>query len=90
MVVNGFPIGAGQVVTHYSIPFGIDGIGPWWQAWLIPAAATVLTLVHIFALIPWARRHSQPTVHFIRITTFLLNLGTVWAIFLLQYQQLPT
>ncbi len=89
MVVNGFPIGAVQVVTHYSIPFGIDGIGPWWQVWLIPATATVLTLVHVLTLAPWTRRHSPAGATFIHLITFIFNLGVVWAILLLRYQQLP-
>lgn len=89
MVINGFPIGAVQVVTHYSIPFGIDGIGPWWHVWLIPATATTLTLIHLFALIPWSTRRSTPSAHFVRITTVLVNVGVVWAIFLLRYQELP-
>lgn len=89
MVFNGFPIETEQVVAHYSIPFGIDGIGPWWQVWLIPGAATVLTIVHVVTLAPWVRRHSTVAAHFIHYTTVLLNFGVVWTILLLRYQQLP-
>ncbi len=89
MVVNGFPIETEQVVTHYSIPFGIDGIGPWWQVWVIPGAATVLTLMHVFAFAPWVRRHSPAAAHFVHYATVLLNLGVAWGILLLRYQQLP-
>ena len=90
MVVNGFPIGAVQIVTHYSIPFGIDGIGPWWQTWVIPAGATTITILHLFVLAPWVQRHSRTHARFVHVVTFILNLGSLWAIFLLRYQQLPT
>lgn len=90
MVINGFPIGSLQVVTHYSIPFGIDGIGPWWHTWIIPITATLLTGIHYIVLAPWARVRSQHSATFVHTVTLLLNVGAAWAIFLLRYQQLPT
>jgi len=90
MVVTGFPIGADQVVTHYSIPFGIDGIGPWWQVWLLPAAASVLTLAHLFVIVPWVRARLPKVLPLVWAGTIVLNLAVAWAVLLLRYQQLPT
>lgn len=33
--------------AHYNIYFGIDLVGPWWYAFLLPAAGSVIIVVNI-------------------------------------------
>lgn len=87
IAVRGFPLGALSVVTHYTIPFGIDGIGSWWVVWALPAAATLITILHHVGLAPFVRSRSPRVLPVLHATTGLLNLGVAWAVLLLWFQQ---
>jgi hypothetical protein len=87
IAVRGFPLGALGVVTHYTIPFGIDGIGPWWVVWILPAAATLLTVCHHLGLAPFVRRRTPRALPVLHASTVALNFGVAWAVLLLWFQQ---
>ncbi|MDP2789917.1 MAG: hypothetical protein Q8O51_02205 [bacterium] len=87
IAVMGFPVGALSVVTHYTIPFGIDGLGSWWVVWLLPAIATLLTVFHHLALAPFVRPRTPRMLPVLHATTILLNFGIAWAVLLLWFQQ---
>ena len=78
-----------SVVTHYSIPFGIDGIGAWWHVWMVPALATLILLVSLLWLLPFLRRRQPGTVSLIHTSSLLCSAGVAWGIFLLRVQQVP-
>ncbi|MEK7640205.1 MAG: hypothetical protein AAB424_03655 [Patescibacteria group bacterium] len=87
IVVNGFPYGALSVVTHYTIPFGIDGLGSWWVVWFLPAIATLLTVAHHLGLAPFVRHRAPRVLPVLHASTVLLNFGVAWAVLLLWFQQ---
>ena len=87
ITVKGFPVGAVSLVTHYTIPFGIDGIGPWWVVWILPASATLLTLLHHVGLAQIVRSRTPRVLPVIHTTTILLNFGVAWSVLLLWFQQ---
>jgi hypothetical protein len=87
ITVKGFPVGALSVVTHYTIPFGIDGIGPWWVVWLLPGIATLLTIFHHLGIAPFVRRRTPRVLPVLHATTIMLNFGVAWAVLLLWFQQ---
>ena len=87
IVVKAFPPQVDTYVTHYSIPFGIDGIGQWWLIWIVPAIASCLFLLNIFIFLPFARKHAKQSVLVLHILTTLSSFGVMWGVFLLQYQQ---
>lgn len=87
ITVLGFPIGTASVVTHYTIPFGIDGIGSWHVVWLLPVLATALTLVHHVGLAPFVRLRTPRVMPVLHGATIALNFGTSWAVLLLWFQQ---
>ncbi len=87
IVVTSIPPRSADVVTHYSIPYGIDGIGRGWLLWSLPIVASVLTLALWIWLAPWAQRRSRHLPSFLSAGMCMVNLGVLWTLFLLRYQQ---
>lgn len=89
IVVSGYPPGTENVVTHYSIPFGIDGIGSWWQVWLVPSIATVVTVLCVLGMLPVLRHRQPKSIALLHSIAVFCNFGIAWGLFLLRVQQVP-
>lgn len=61
------------ISLHYTIAFGIDRIGPWYMAFLIPASGTALLVTNTVVAASLVER--QPfTANFTLALTVFLNL----------------
>lgn len=88
IVILDFPYGSANIVLHYNIPFGIDMIGVWWQIWLLPVIGTLAILLNYFWLLPWLKKFTPRAWHLIHYASIFLSLGSLWIIWILQYQQI--
>jgi hypothetical protein len=59
------------IILHYSVYFGVDVLGDWWQAYLIPFLTTFFLFGHII-LAKNFYDHSE------RIAAYLLILSAGW------------
>ncbi|MEI9966315.1 MAG: hypothetical protein WDN67_01465 [Candidatus Moraniibacteriota bacterium] len=63
-----------SIVLHYNIYFGVDLLGAWWHAYLLPGVATLLFFGHLFLARSFYRRHE-------RIASYLLLLAMLFLSF---------
>ncbi len=59
------------IILHYSVYFGVDMLGAWWQAYLAPVLATLFLFGHLL-LAKYFYNHSE------RIAAYLLMLSAGW------------
>lgn len=59
------------IILHYSVYFGVDMLGAWWQAYLAPALASAFLFGHLL-LAKYFYNHSE------RIAAYLLMLSAGW------------
>lgn len=67
---------AEPIPLHYNIYFGLDLIGPWQQAFIIPAVGLAIFLLN-FVLAWWLHQHEKALGH------LLMGMTSVLQIFLL-------
>lgn len=61
------------IPLHYTITFGIDRIGPWYSAFILPLSGTIMLLLNI-ALASLTVEHQRVTAMFIAWLSFLMQL----------------
>lgn len=59
------------IILHYSVYFGVDMLGAWWQAYLVPVLATLFLIGHLI-LAKYFYDHAE------RIAAYLLMLSAGW------------
>lgn len=59
------------IILHYSVYFGVDMLGAWWQAYLAPVLAAFFLVGHLL-LARYFYDHSE------RIAAYLLMLSVGW------------
>lgn len=59
------------IILHYSVYFGVDMLGAWWQAYLAPVLAGVFLFGHLL-LAKYFYDHAE------RIAAYLLMLSAGW------------
>lgn len=59
------------IVLHYNVYFGVDLLGAWWQAYLLPAAVLFLLAFHLFLARYFYRRRE-------RVASYLLLLSMLF------------
>lgn len=59
------------IILHYSVYFGVDMLGTWWQAYLAPVLATLFLIGHLM-LARYFYDHAE------RIAAYLLMLSAGW------------
>ncbi len=53
------------IPLHYTITFGIDRIGPWYSAFILPLSGTIMIIINLLL--------SALTVEHHRVTAFLIG-----------------
>lgn len=61
------------IPLHYTIAFGIDRIGPWFSAFLLPASGTAIVMANI-VLVSMVVEHQRVTAQLIVVLTLLMEL----------------
>lgn len=70
------------IPIHYTITFGIDRIGPWYTAFLLPVSGTIMLLINI-ALVSLTVEHQRTTAMFIAVLSLFMQLILVAAAILI-------
>lgn len=69
-----------EIILHYNVYFGVDIVGMWWQAYLLPAVGTVFMVVNtILAYLLFSRRE-RIAAHLFLLASFIIQAGTLIAI----------
>ncbi len=66
------------IPIHYTITFGIDRIGPWYTAFLLPLSGTVMLGINI-VLASLTVEHQRVTAMFIAWLSLLMQLALLAA-----------
>ena len=60
-----------SVFLHYTVVFGVDWVGSWWQLWLLPGFGTVIFLLNY--LVGWfVYSQEKLAARALTVVTFLL------------------
>jgi hypothetical protein len=86
ILVRVLPIIYGKTAAplHYNIHVGVDTVGPWWRAFLVPAVGLLVMLVNIgVARYMWSR---DPVLsHMLALATVMIELILLTATFFIVY-----
>lgn len=69
------------IPLHYTITFGIDRIGPWYAAYLLPLSGTMLVILNVLLTL-LVIEHHRVTGMFVVILSVLMQLILLAAAFL--------
>ncbi len=69
------------IPLHYTIAFGIDRIGPWYSAFLLPASGAAIVVANII-LASLLVEHQRVTAQLIIVLTLLMELTLLTGAFL--------
>jgi len=58
------------IVLHYTLSFGVDRLGPWYEAFYIPILGLLLILIHVTLAEFLSRRSSLLTSFFLVLMPF--------------------
>ncbi len=58
-----------QIFLHYTVIFGVDYLGPWWQAFVLPAIGLSILLIN--AALGWLIFHKE------KFAALLINIAAV-------------
>jgi len=64
---------ADQIPLHYTIAFGIDRIGSWISAYMLPATGTALLLANV-AVASFLAEHQPATASYLFVVTLFLEI----------------
>lgn len=68
------------VVLHYNVYFGVDLLGAWWQAYLLPLGGTLLLLAHLVLARFFYRQKDRIAAYLLLLATNFLLFGIALAV----------
>ena len=70
------------IPLHYTITFGIDRIGPWYSAYLLPLSGTIMWCINV-GLASLTIEHQRVTTMFIALLSLFIQCILLVAAFLI-------
>lgn len=67
------------LVLHYSIYFGVDIQGIWWQLYILPVAGMLFFLGHLFFARHFYQKYERIAAYLMLFSSGLLNIGIIIA-----------
>jgi hypothetical protein len=64
---------------HYNVYFGVDVIGDWWQAYIIPGMGLFFFLINLFLAIYFFGRKERMASHLLMLASILIQAGIIIA-----------
>lgn len=72
-------------ILHYTIPFGVDLVGPWYSLYILPGIGAFLFIFNLAVSLFFFRRQKTLSVFF-SITSFVTELILLSALYLVIIQ----
>lgn len=63
------------IVLHYNVYFGVDLLGAWWQAYLLPVGGILILLAHILLARFFYRQKDRIAAYLILLSTNFILFG---------------
>ena len=76
------------ITLHYNVYFGVDIIGPWWQAYFLPAMGLIILLVNTALGYLFYQQKDRIIGHILLLTTCIVQVAlsiAVASIILINY-----
>jgi len=69
-----------SIILHYNVYFGVDLVGEWWQSYLAPATATVLTLLNVFLAWRFYEKKERIASYVLLLASIMIQLSSAIAV----------
>ncbi|OGI21291.1 MAG: hypothetical protein A2808_01340 [Candidatus Moranbacteria bacterium RIFCSPHIGHO2_01_FULL_55_24] len=67
------------IVLHYNVYFGVDLLGVWWQAYVLPLIGIVLLLGHVFLAYSFYKERERVAAYLLLLAMGFMSVGVAIA-----------
>lgn len=68
------------IILHYNVYFGVDMIGAWWQAYLLPWVAVIIMMINVILAYFFHNYNQRIIAYILLLAAFLVQVGSAVAI----------
>lgn len=68
------------IILHYNVYFGVDIIGAWWQAHILPLIALAITAVNVVLAYSFYKQAERILSYILLLAAFLVQIGGAIAV----------
>lgn len=67
------------IILHYNVYFGVDLVGAWWQAYILPAMGAFFWIVNFILALVFFRRKERIASHIFLLASFIIQVAIIIA-----------